>query len=69
MQTAWNLQHRLQGQCEENPPLNGTGEQQAQAVSQLIQIAGMSVAQTLRALSVPNMASIHTVCCNPCAAG
>lgn len=33
LQTAWNLQQRLQGQCQENPPLNATGEQQAQAVS------------------------------------
>lgn len=33
-ETAWNLQQRLQGQCQENPPLNTTGEQQAQALAE-----------------------------------
>lgn len=33
-ETAWNLEHRLQGQCQENPPLNTTGEQQAQALAE-----------------------------------
>ncbi|KAL3133636.1 hypothetical protein ABBQ32_008150 [Trebouxia sp. C0010 RCD-2024] len=33
-ETAWNLQHRLQGQCEEDPPLNATGKQQAQALAE-----------------------------------
>ncbi|KAL0044791.1 hypothetical protein WJX82_009713 [Trebouxia sp. C0006] len=33
-ETAWNLQQRLQGQCQENPPLNTTGERQAQALAE-----------------------------------